>query len=70
LLARLAAIFAGLPPSSSDLAERKSVVRHLLLQIGGANIVKPPASSSLADEEHVCSPPFARRRRDWPTLAA
>jgi hypothetical protein len=28
-------MFAGLPPSSSELTERKSVFRHLLLQIGG-----------------------------------
>jgi hypothetical protein len=26
------------PPSSSELPERKSVCRQLLLQIGGANI--------------------------------
>jgi hypothetical protein len=38
LLAALAAMFAGLPPSSADLAERKALFRHLLLQIGGANI--------------------------------
>jgi hypothetical protein len=30
----------GLPPSSSELAERKSLFRHLLLQIGGANIAE------------------------------
>ena len=29
--------------------------RHLLLQIGGANIENPPTSSSLADEMRVCS---------------
>jgi hypothetical protein len=40
LLAPLAAIFAGLPPSSSELAERKSVFHHLLLQNGGANIAE------------------------------
>jgi hypothetical protein len=27
-------MFAWLPPSSSDLAERKALFRHLLLQIG------------------------------------
>jgi hypothetical protein len=43
-------MFAGLPPSSSDLAERKCVVPHLLLQIGGANIANPPLSSPLAEE--------------------
>ena len=37
-------MFAGLPPSSSDLAERKNVVRSLLLQNGGANIEDPPTS--------------------------
>jgi hypothetical protein len=85
LLAPLAAMFAGLPPSSSELAERKkrcsgisscrsaartslysiaraarydvrwvaaifvgadgtekALLRHLLLQIGGANIANPP----------------------------
>jgi hypothetical protein len=34
-------MFAGLPPPSSDLAERKALFRHLLLQIGGANIGEP-----------------------------
>jgi hypothetical protein len=34
-------MFAGLPPSSSEMRERKSVFRHLLLQIGGANIENP-----------------------------
>jgi hypothetical protein len=29
--------------------------RHLLLQIGGANIAKPPTLSSLADEKRVDS---------------
>jgi hypothetical protein len=43
-------MFAWLPPSSSDLAERKALFRHLLLQIGGANIENPPTSSSLAEE--------------------
>jgi hypothetical protein len=41
LLAPLAAMFAGLPPSSSEMRERKSVFRHLLMQIGGANIENP-----------------------------
>jgi hypothetical protein len=36
------------PPSSSDLADRKALFRHLLLQIGGANIENPPPSSTLA----------------------
>jgi hypothetical protein len=31
-------MFAGLPPSSSELAERKALLRHLLPQNGGANI--------------------------------
>jgi hypothetical protein len=35
-------MFAGLPPSSSELSERKALFRHLLLQIGGANIENPP----------------------------
>jgi hypothetical protein len=55
LLAPLAAMFAGLPPSSSELSKRKSVFRHLLLQIGGANIENPPPSSSLAEEERLIS---------------
>jgi hypothetical protein len=38
-------MFAGLPPSSSEMTERKSVFRHLLLQIGGANIENPPPRS-------------------------
>jgi hypothetical protein len=37
-------MFAGLPPSSSDLAERKALFRQLLLQIGGANIKKSAAA--------------------------
>ncbi|HET8914970.1 MAG TPA: hypothetical protein VFM91_04630 [Propionibacteriaceae bacterium] len=32
-----------MPPSSSELTERKSVFRNLLLQIGGANIENPAA---------------------------
>jgi hypothetical protein len=48
-------MFAGLPPSSSALTERKALFRHLLLQIGGANIGSPPTSSSLGDEKHVPS---------------
>jgi hypothetical protein len=31
-------MFAGLPPSSSELTDGKALFRHLLLQIGGANI--------------------------------
>src|SRR5829696_6351660 len=50
LLAPLAVMFAGLPPSWSELTKRKSIVRHLLLQIGGANIENPPPSSSLAPD--------------------
>jgi hypothetical protein len=42
LLASLAAMFARKPPSSSDPAERKALFRHLLLQIGGANLENPP----------------------------
>jgi hypothetical protein len=37
----LAAMFAWLPPPSSELTERKALFRHLLLQIGGANIENP-----------------------------
>jgi hypothetical protein len=44
----LAAMFAGLPPSSSEVTERKALFRHLLLQIGGANIENPATLSSLA----------------------
>jgi hypothetical protein len=58
LLAPLAAMFAGLPPSSSELTERKALSRQLLLQIGGANIENPPTSSSLADETtRLLTPP-------------
>jgi hypothetical protein len=44
--------------------------RHLLLQIGGANIVQPPASSSLTDEKHVCSLLLRSPAARLPTLAA
>jgi hypothetical protein len=50
----LAATFAWLPPSSSELTERKALFRHLLLQIGGANIEDPPipdARSRLTSQE-------------------
>jgi hypothetical protein len=43
-------MFAGLPPSSSDLTNGRALFRHLLLQIGGANIENPPPSS-LAEEK-------------------
>jgi len=36
-------MFAGLPPSSSELANGKALFRQLLLQIGGANIKKSAA---------------------------
>jgi hypothetical protein len=52
------------PPSSSDLAERKASSRHLLLQIAGANIAKPPTSSSLADEMRVRSLLLSSAARD------
>jgi hypothetical protein len=39
-------MFAELPPSSSELTERKALFRHLLLQIGGANIEKSSLSPS------------------------
>jgi hypothetical protein len=70
LLASLAAMFAGLPPSSSELTERKALFRQLLLQIGGANIDNPPTSSSLADETTrlLAPPPHGGAR--LPTLAA
>jgi hypothetical protein len=68
-------MFTGLPPSSSDLAERKALFRHLLLQIGGANIENPAPSSSLAEEERLrssssSSSSSVRRRAISPTLAA
>jgi hypothetical protein len=63
-------MFAGLPPSSSDLAERKALFRHLLLQIGGANIENPAPSSSLAEEERLRFSSSVRRRAISPTLAA
>jgi hypothetical protein len=34
-------MFAGLPPSSSELTERESVVPPFSPQIGGANIAHP-----------------------------
>jgi hypothetical protein len=37
-------MFAGLRPSSSEPSERRELFRHLLLQIGGANIENPPLS--------------------------
>jgi hypothetical protein len=37
-------MFAGLPPSSSELANGKALFRQLLLQIGGANIKKSAAA--------------------------
>jgi len=75
----LAAMFAGLPPSSSELSERKALFRHLLLQIGGANIENPPPPSSLAEERtpsalmHRCNQTPERaidpgsRADDWRT---
>jgi hypothetical protein len=44
--------------------------RHLLLQIGGANIENPAPSSSLAEEERLRSSSSVRRRAISPTLAA
>jgi hypothetical protein len=63
-------MFARLPPSSSELTERKALFRQLLLQIGGANIENPPTSSSLADEmtRLLAPPPHGGAR--LPTLAA
>jgi hypothetical protein len=50
-------MFARLPPTSSDLAERKCVVPPPLLQIGGANIEKLVTSFLFAKREGVfCSP--------------
>jgi len=48
---RVAAVFVG-----ADGTE-KALFRHLLLQIGGANIENPPTSSSLADDEACLLPP-------------
>jgi hypothetical protein len=62
LLAALAAMFARLPPSSSYLAERKSVVPPLLLQIGGANIENSPLSSSLGSVLWWAGEPSVRWR--------
>jgi hypothetical protein len=62
----LAAMFAGLPPSSSKMVERKGVVRHLLLQIGGANIENPPPWSSLAKERTPFAHSSSVRRRAIP----
>jgi len=41
-------MFAGLPPSSSELANGKALFRQLLLQIGGANIKKSAAAAVVA----------------------
>jgi hypothetical protein len=47
-------MFDRLPMSSSELTERKGVVRHPVLLTGGANVRKPPPTSSLfADKERV-----------------
>jgi hypothetical protein len=48
----------------------KTLFRHLLLQIGGANIENPPTSSSLAEEERLRSLLLSPAARDFPTLAA
>jgi hypothetical protein len=55
-------MFAWLPPSSSDLAERKALFRHLLLQIGGANIENPPTSSSGRRGNNASAPSSSARR--------
>jgi len=39
-------MFAGLPPSSSELANGKALFRQLLLQIGDANIKKSAAAAA------------------------
>jgi hypothetical protein len=70
LLASLAAMFAGLRPSSSEPTDRKALFRHLLLQIGGANIAgadrtgTSPTSSLLADEKRVGSFLLSSAARD------
>jgi hypothetical protein len=48
-------MFAGLPPPSSELTERKSAVPHLLLQIGGANIAYLIARSARCDVRWVAA---------------
>jgi hypothetical protein len=58
----LAAMFAGLPPSSSELTERKALFCHLLLQIGGANIENPPPRRRSQRNERLCSVLSVRRR--------
>jgi hypothetical protein len=55
-------MLAGLPPSSSDLTERKALFRHLLLRIGGANIENPPPSA--ISDVCSCIPTAAARRQD------
>jgi hypothetical protein len=57
-------MFAGLPPSSSDLAERKSVVPPSPPAGRRANIENPTSSSVFANKK----PPIVGR--DLPTLAA
>jgi hypothetical protein len=63
-------MFAGLPRSSSELPERKSVVPASSPQIRGANIADPPPSSSLAEERRLRSLLLRTAARDFPTLAA
>jgi hypothetical protein len=54
-------MFAGLRPSSSDLAERKAMFRHLL-QIGGATIESPTSSSLFGQEARsLIAPPIVGR---------
>jgi hypothetical protein len=55
-------MFAGLPPSSSDLAERKALFRHLLQQIGGANIENPPPSLAKERTPLLAPPPVGSPR--------
>jgi hypothetical protein len=55
-------MFAGLPPSSSELTERKALFRHLLLQIGGANIgIRRRRRRS--QRKNASAPSFSVRRR-------
>jgi hypothetical protein len=54
LLAPLAAMFAGVCRHVRRIWRNdQALFRHLLLQIGRANIENPPSSSSLAEEQRL-----------------
>src|SRR5688572_18313539 len=62
-------MFAGLPPSSSDLTERKSVVPPSPPADRRREHRDPPTSSSLAEGKRLRSLLLSTAARDFPTLA-